>query len=379
MRKYFEPYINPSFLLVWSVLLCLLLSGCNLLPGGPTETIQEPPLIPDPATDASASATEEANRKPLVLAYADLMDFNDLNLHHPKLHEAVSTAIKLGVLKPASLEEKFEPQNPIRFGEFRKWTIAYQGAATGMDMLPLNPPEDTAKASKINEIASAPAIIPGNPNPMSPISLMILPSDMQWGEHRLGEMSHLTREELCAIYTFLSRQDATARALSAAEIESANPQWKNANKDAINLDEALSQFKDYPAIGNWARRYVAIAYRDGMLQKILGLTPTRLTIDDGLNPQKEVTRGEAIVLLHHLFSQAAMDRQTLKPVPPKQNTKPGSLEPVGNTITSTPAKTEKAPLQHTNTEKPMPVSQMKAVQETGPNGSRNAIRVSGPD
>jgi hypothetical protein len=385
MREYVDPPIKTGFRLIPVLLLCVLLSGCNLLPWQSTETIQEPPLIPEPTADTNATQNADASRKPLILSYADLIDFNDLSLHHPKLYEAVSTGLRLGILKPVSLEEKFDPKSPTTYEQFRKWTIAYQGAATGVDMLPVDPPQaddgspkpKTSDSGNTMTTPSQPEV--GSTNPMNPINLMILPSELQWGEHRLTETRNLTREEFCAIYTFLSHQDATARALQPAEIESANPAWKNTNRDAINMDEALSQFKDYSGIGSWARRYVAIAYRDGILQKIFGLTPARLTIEDGMNPQKEVSRGEAIVLLHTLFSKAASERQTLKPTHPKPGINPGTVEPVNPLPADGAAKTKESPLQQSAAEHPAPVSQIKAVQETSPNGTRSAIRVSGPD
>jgi hypothetical protein len=320
----------------------LLLSGCNLWPQAPTEHIQEPPLIPELSEDSAALQQAEMNRKSMILAYADLIDFNDMTQHNPLLHEAVATAIKLGVLKPTSPDERFNPQNPIHYDEFRTWTIAYQNMSSGNTQQPANNPADGSTSN----IA----------NPMNPDNLIILPSEIQWGDHRLTETHPVTRQELCALYVFLTRQEAAARSLSADAIESTTPGQKQSDSENMNLDEALSQFKDWAAIEPWARPYVAIAYRDNVLQRIFGLTPNRLTVDDGFHPQQPLTREESIVFLHSLYGHTALARQTLQ-------------------STTQPSRPQAEP----SLANPQPISNLKAVHETGPNGSRSAIQINGPE
>jgi hypothetical protein len=190
---------------------------------------------------------------------------------------------------------------------------------------------------------------------MNPDNLMILPSEMQWDDHRLTEIHPVTREELCALYVFLTRQEAAARSLSTDAIESATPGQTQTDADSLNLDEALSQFKDWAAIGPWARRYIAIAYRDGLLQRIFGLTPNRLTVDEGFHPQQPLTREEAIVFLHTLYGHTALAKQALQ----------------------SPIRQPAPPAPEPNT--PQPISNLKTMQETGPQGTRSAVQITGPE
>jgi hypothetical protein len=355
-----QPARKLSGLLFTVILTGLLLSGCNLLPTTSSEHIQEPPLIPEPSTDITAPQSEMTS-KPLITAYADLIDFNDLSKHHPQLHDAVSTAIQVGVLKPSSVTELFNPQNPIQYGEFRTWAIAYLNTASSPSA-EIPQPELAKQPNATNESHTT--------NPMNPINLMILPSEMQWGDHRLTETHPLTREDVCALYVFLSQQEATARSLNEDEIEATAPGQKQVDPDVVSPDEALSQFKDWAAIDGWARRYVAVAYRDKLMNTLFGLTATQLTVDDGFHPQQALTREEAIVLLHSLYGKAALEQQKTRaatnPLPSETN------NPLNNIPLATPANS-------THSNQPQPIAHLKTLQETGPNGTRRAVQINGPD
>lgn len=347
-------------LLLAAIVPGLLLAGCNLLPTSSTDRIQEPPLIPEPAADTTATPSE-MTPKALVTAYADLIDFNDLSKHHPLLHDAVSTAIQVGVLKPASVTDTFNPQSPIQYGEFRTWAIAYLNATS-------TPPARSAETAP-TETAGTPNPSPSTTNPMNPLNLIILPSEIQWGDHRLTDTHPITREELCALYVFLTQQETAARSLSADEIEATVPGQKQVDPDVANPDEALSQFKDWSAMDGWARRYVAVAYRDNLMKSLFGLTSTKLTVDEGFHPQQPLTREEAIVLLHSLYGQKALAWQAAHPA---------TTNPPQASAASIPS--DNLPMGAPSTDdKPQPISHLKTIHETGPNGTRSAIQVNGPE
>jgi hypothetical protein len=287
-----------------SLALLTLLSGCFDKPKT-TLKVQEPPYVPA----LPQPGESEPEQKPLaamdIRAYADLMEMGDTSRHHPKLADAVSNAIRAGVMRPATLEERFEPNNPITYREFRAWALSWQNALAdagyGIEISP--------DGKRINRTQSAKAnpdepreLVPSRhdalKDPMNPEKLMVLPESPEWGSLKMNPNQPLTREALCALYVFLTQQEAKARALAPETIESAAP-----GTHEMNTDEALSEFKDTSALSPWARRYVAVAYQDRMLQHIFRLTPDKLTVDDGFSPQRTISREDAVVLLDHLYGK----------------------------------------------------------------------------
>jgi hypothetical protein len=356
---------------------CLMLSGCQWLQSGPTEEIRQPPLIPEPEVTQASPEAPIADQTAFVGVYADLSELNDA---HPKLKDAVTQALRSGILKPTSPQERFEPNRSLSYGEFRQWAIAYQSALSGTGMMQVE--NDPKSKTPVKELATF-SKTPGQElNPMSPLKLMVLPSGITWENHSLSEGRPLTRQELCALYVFLSHQDTKARSLTTEQIESANPGIghemgadPNADINAnINMDEALSQFKDYAGISRWARRYVALSYRDGMLQKTFRLTPNQLTVDTGFSPTREITRTEALLLLHSLYGNALSGKTPMKMTQPNPKTNPSA-----SAMSEQPApSTGKNPTK-TATDTPAPLGHLQSIQESGPSGSRSAIRASGPE
>lgn len=358
----------------WPVTLacCLALSGCQFLPSAHLEEVRQPPLIPEPATTDISPDAAQSGKTTFIGVYADLSELEDASHYHPMLKEAVRQALQSGILKPASLQERFDPGRPIGFGEFRRWALAYQSVISGAGMMPVETPSNTDKPVK--ELASFSKMPGGELNPMSPQTLMVLPASMSWENHTLSESRPLTRQELCALYVFLSQQDMKARALTMEQIESANPHHPNGIADDMGMDEALSQFKDYTGIAPWAKRYVALSYQDGMLQKTFRLTPNQLTVDTGFAPTREVTRAEALMLLHSLYGNALTGKTANKAVTPKPDTKPPALPSQGKTTALPNSNTTTAATDKTPT-----TGHLQTIQESGPQGSRSAIRVSGPE
>ncbi len=312
-------------------------SGCNLTQPTATESVKEPPLIPDPVDPAeSGDANPDLNAKPVGL-YEDMAELGDSARHNSRLREAVSQAIALGVLKPTSPQERFDPQKPIGFGEFRDWAIAYQNA--------------TAQVPNVSMPAEAGSLM-GGITDIPASKLKIPPSSMSWDGHAVTESHILTRQELCALYVFLSGQDDAARKMGQDDIEAANPAH-----DPMSPDEAISQFKDYTEIGPWARRYVAVAYQDGLLGRLFKLTPNQLTGAEGLSPNRQASREDVILLLDGLYGKtaSAQSNQLIK------------------ASDSTPA--PKAQPK----ESPAPIGKLQSVRDSGPDGTRDAIRVSGPE
>lgn len=336
------------------LLLCLslglALGGCNLMQTSTPEPVKEPPLIPEPVAPTENTDSDSAAANQPKTLYEYMAELGDASRHNSLLREAVSKAIEVGVLKPTSPQERFEPQKPICFGEFRDWAIAYQQVSAPMPSVSMNSGISAESSGLIGGIADIPTS-----------KLKIPPASMSWGGHSVTASHVLTRQELCALYIFLSNQDEAVRKMSNDDIEAANPAH-----DPMSPDEALSQFKDYASIGPWARRYVATAYQDGILQKIFNLLPLQLTGDEGFLPTKEISREEAILLLDSLYGQNAH-------IPSNTLIKASdSLTPKGNTVSSMHGSTEQM-------SGPVPVGKLESIRESGPHGSRSAIRVNGPE
>lgn len=338
----------------------IVLGGCVLALAGcvnPFETkeepVKEPPFIPAP----EAPAVEAKAEIPALYvgAFADMMEYGDQGSHHPKLVEAVAHAIRIGVLKPSGIQDRFNAQNPVNFGEFRTWALAYQAAAAGTTKL--KPEAPSQGNNKPRELASIVSRTDALDSPMNPVKLTLLPEVPRFDEHTLAANRPLTREELCALYVVLAEKQELARRLTPEVIEQTAP-----GEGSLNGDESLSMFKDYPAISSWAKPYVAIAYQNFVLQKVFNLTGTRLTIEDGFNPQAPINREESILMLNLLYGHvknpapvlSSKDEVSVKP----QNSKgdPG--------LRSAYMPTNRQPVAP-------PFKNIKTLSESGPAGSRS--------
>lgn len=362
------------------LLALVLLAGCF---GKPqlSQKVQEPPYVPAPVATESASGVLIEMPVTDVRVYADMALLEDRSRYPASLRDAVSRGIAIGVLRPTRLDETFDPDRPLTYGEFRAWTLAYQSALLGYGMVPTGgaemptlpqanakPGEARSKEAGSKEIDALKAGMKKLTSPMSPEKLMVLPVEMGWEGHMLAEKRPLTREELCALYVFLSKQEDKARALSREEIEGMNP-----SGDAMNMDESLSQFKDYTALGQWSQKYVALAYKDGLLQNLFRLTPNRLTVDDGFSPSRPVSRADGMVLLHHLYGRLPV--QTAQTDVVSKPTDSSNKLPVSSTV-KVPSASDKAGQPALGVQ---PVGRVQAVRESGPGFSRQALRVSGPE
>lgn len=362
-------YRNPKFLAILCLTGSLLpLTGCS---GNsqPSEKVNEPPFIP--AAEAPTPPPEEDDVPALYIgAYADLMDYGDQTRHNPKLVAAVSHAIHLGVLKPSGVHDRFNPDNPISFSEFRQWATTYQAAenASILKPAPSNLPNNLPNQEALTDSPKALLVpVAAQPesltSPMNPAKLTTLPTHLQFGAHSLESNRPLNRQELCALYVFLSRKQQQASALTLDQIENTSP-----GSDAIPNDETFSMFKDYTAISNWAKPYVAIAYQDGILQKIFKLSGPQLTIDQGFSPLDTIDREEAILLLNQLFGHVKTPAPKEKPAPKTTQEKDSVSTDAGMRGHYQPETTMPQPK---TTE---PLKSLKTVTENGPNGSRTVQR-----
>ncbi len=354
------------------------LSGCSQFNQQPEAKIQEPPFIPAP--EATTGPLPEKGVPALFVgAFADLIEYGDQSKHNPRLTEAVSHAIRIGVLKPTGVQDRFNPDNPINYTEFREWATAYQTAAAANGM-PLDK-SDTgiitpAKAEKKEprELASKVSRPDALSSPMNPAKLMMLPTQMRWGSHELAPNRPLTREELCGLYVFLAHKTDAAMAMSPDDLESATP-----GNNSINADEAFGMFKDFQTLSPWAKPYIALAYRDMVLQKVFNLSANHLTIETGFSPNEAITREQAIILLNQVYGFVK------NPAPPPPKTPPTETLP-GKPINSgmkgkyapqmeMPGQQPETPAQMTPQTQPgsRPLSRLKMSRESGPSGSRHSM------
>lgn len=357
------PYIPAVLLLLF---LLPALSGCFEEKKEQAKVVQ-PPYVPELPEPPSASDTRPPNLTD-IRAYADLMEMGDPGRHHPRLVDAIANAIRAGVLKPASLDDRFEPDANITYGEFRDWTLNWQNALA-----------DSGYGIRMNDGGNLqkPRYRKGGApreltayrrdalsSPMNPEKLMILPESMAWEEQTMDANAPLTRETLCALYVFLSQQEEKARALSSEKIENMTP-----GDGAIQAEESLMQFKDYEAISPAARRYVAIAYKDRVVQKVFRLTPDKLAIDEGFNPRMEASREDAILLLDHLYGRYR--------VTGKQPRTLEAVAPTSPAAAATPIKAA-APTKSDLEAEPQVLNSKSTYTESGPGYSRKASKINVP-
>lgn len=243
----------------------------------PVVTIKEPPHIPPlppQAAEDPARMNDEERKKRETGFYSDLPAPPDIpNRAALPLRDALIQAIRFGVLRPIGPQDRFSPERAITYGEARGWIMAYQGLLA--EAVPLEPDGNVSRWWR-------------------PI-----PPEMLWGEHRLPENVVPTREEMYALYAVLSGQEEAALSLTPEAIETMIPA-----EGEPGVDDALKDIKDYVDISAWARPYVAIAYKDKLPQNVFGLTSARLTLTEGLSPQRNVTRGDVILMLYRLYGTA---------------------------------------------------------------------------
>jgi hypothetical protein len=314
-----------SFRLLPLLACLLLLSGCHLptmpslsslsgritnklsrmWPKTPVIQLKAPPYIPlapIPSVDPTASGDEQDREAGF---YSDLPSQEMApGQNAPPLREALVQAILFRILRPSGPQDRFRPNRGVLYGEIRRWIIAYQTILTSA-VRPVRSPEDETEASTpglargLGSRAAADGTErKGPPLPIVPPVWQTPPSDLVWNGHTLPENIVPTREELMTLYVFLTGQEGATNSLSTDSLESVV-----ADGAEPGMEESLGQVKDYAAISPWARSTVAIAYRDRIPQVVFGLTPARLTLTDGLLPQKTVTRAEVILLLYHLYGE----------------------------------------------------------------------------
>jgi hypothetical protein len=249
----------------------------RLWPTPPQAAIKEPPHIPPlppQAAEDPARLSDEERKKRETGFYSDLPAPPEIPTRSIlPLRDALIQAIRFGILRPVGPQDRFGPERSITYGEARGWIMAYQALLA--EAVPIEPDGKVSRWWR-------------------PI-----PPEMLWGEHRLPENVTPTREEMYALYAVLSGQEEVALNLNPDAIEAMIPA-----DGEPGVEDALKDVKDYADISPWARPYVAIAYRDRLPQAVFGLTSARLTLTEGLSPRRNVTRGDVILMLHHLYGTA---------------------------------------------------------------------------
>jgi len=377
-RSVFGQFKTPvKFGALLGLLACLTLFSACEMPMGKITPLREPPLIPSPP---DAPVQGEAPQTAHVASYADTADIQNFS---PALAQAVNRALSLSVLKPATPESRFEPDKPIGYGEFRQWANDYQNA--------VNTARNQATATAISPDSPPPAGGPLSPPPaLTAITQTWLPSEMMWGAQGVREKTTLTREALCALAVFLNGQDAQARKLTPAQIAKAQPgqdgQDGMSNPDDADLtDGTLSQLSDYGKISPWALKYVALSYKNDWLEPLFGLSPAKIVADDGFHPAQPVTRGEAMLLLDQLFGQQAATSASGASTGQSSTSAnatgdSGSVSGSGTPSQSQGSQPSVSPGKATGrTEQPIPLGRLQSVRESSPQGSRQGLRVTGPE
>lgn len=379
----FKSSLNSRLLLGLLIMLTLF-SACEL-PGLKSAPLREPPLIPSPPDAPSPAAAKEE------LHVANYADTEAIQNFSPELPQAVARALRLSVLKPATPQSQFEPERAITYGEFRQWANDYQNALIDAKT------EENATAPKDSPPPAAGPLAPPATIAAHMGNATFLPAEMLWGSHGVRELNTLNRESLCALGVFLNGQDGVARKMTPAQIAATQPGQDadpsmTAPSDSNEGD--FSQLSDFSRISPWAQRYVALAYKNDWFQPVFNLSMAQVTTDEGIHPTQAVTRGEAMLLLHLLYGQREPGNNATSGSP-SSAMMPGSQGAMsGTSATRGMQSTNALPMLQPSgqnamlpskssaqrmTAQPMPIGHMQSMQEKGPQGSRSAIRISGPE
>lgn len=268
------------------LLLLTGLSGCGLslpfsLPGsGPSlgQQVAEPPLIPAPPVVEELA--KEADAEPAI-PYTDVFGLPEDE--QVRLKAVLTDVLKARVLPMPTSNVMFEPVRPITYGEFAQWYAAFDnhqkvqaGATDG---------------EAVDESAAESAKAPATHHQPLPVQDSLLKETMVL--HKGVELrpdSLITRQQWAALYLKLGRKTPPAKEENVAAM--APP--------GAAKSETFSQFKDFDAISAWARPAVGQAYKDQLLAEVFDLTPEQLAVDRGFQPQRKLTRAEALLFLHRL-------------------------------------------------------------------------------
>lgn len=328
--------VAPAALTVGLCVLIGLLQGCSVGPipeqGQEADKMAMPPDIPEPPMSLGDATDPESPQARLV--YQDVIDFelqllslkpdegNALTYEKLKFKQsqglafihAVQEAVRRQVLTPPPYDEHqpvyFEPQVPVVYQDFYTWLLGFADAR----------PRSGEQANATGFEGKAPTLseegweLETGPESLSEEEALqrfgvSLPLEASDDAQSVLPGDTVSREMLCYLYARLSRQQNKAKRLTAADIEQAS-----SGKSKIY---SLQNIQDRSNISPWAAKYVALAYQDGFLKNVFGLTPTAMVNGQGLQPKKAVTRSEAITFLYQFFSSHTFKvLPTSSPPPP---------------------------------------------------------------
>jgi len=286
------PLQNSRFLWPLTVILTLF---CGCTEKTVTDKIAWPPDIPSPQVEtvspiagnpaadrlmfldiialerqfSEVTHPDEEGERAMVLVHAieDAVQhnvFKDKIKPKPPETGNMETEVTPDAGKPSAPPE-FRPLSPVNYGDFYQWALAYR-----------EPDPDSMTAE-----------------PPPPLDLTY---SIAVDETQIGPATIVTREVFGVLYTLISHQRSRALGLSEGDMMNMSPN----NNPAY----AYSELQDFTVISPWAKKFVGVAYQDGMYQKVFGLTPGKLVMSQGLAPQKAMTRAEAIVFLSQFFGKA---------------------------------------------------------------------------
>lgn len=105
------------------------------------------------------------------------------------------------------------------------------------------------------------------------------------------------RQELCKTYLTITGQEAYL--LQA--LRDGREDWRDwLPPNADPFDTPLS-IKDWQNVAPGYKGAVAFCYRDGILEDVFDLPPSKLITSEGLHPNRSVSRGEVLIFLHNLW------------------------------------------------------------------------------
>jgi hypothetical protein len=304
----------------------LILAGCLLWTSCQTTTppaeekqakqtvVSRPPVIPKPP--ASWSIWEEQEEEaPLLDPNTTLEEVLEKKLGavEPMLRDALAQAQQLGLLTLEQIYKELNLSEPMTRGRLAQEVVGFARLS------PLHPlrarfrdvPPNHPLAGVVEGLAA------------SPYLKLFFAESAPGGFFYPGRP--VTRFDLCMMYVYLTGQQATVAAMTTdhANQTTAGPGTVSGtmmdveDEEVLNPEEAtLELFQDAAQFSPAVKKRVALAYRDGMLASVFGLTPTRLTEETGLQGNTPVTRGQALVFLNRYLSRKSAKPQVALPNTP---------------------------------------------------------------
>lgn len=239
-----------------------------------------------PAKSAPPATTSSATPPPKL---STERTFTDLSAAETRLQQNVNKAADAGILDPTK-DNKFRPNDPVTRADFTRWMVRIRQvdpyiapAQSYTDVDPYHPYYTDIEG------ATRKSMVQGYTMKGTP-------------QKEFKPDQFITRQEFAVLYCTFSGKRGRAEKMSQPDIE------KYLRYDPEKSRYSDSTYKDEGDVDDWAKRWVAVAHQAGVLEESFDCNPYDSSDEKKyFNPQKKMTRAEAVNILVKLYGIQSQD------------------------------------------------------------------------